>query len=149
MPPLLRPLDDTPYAVDVPRLIEAARTVRGCAWARYSRFKVGAAILTYRGQEIFSGVNVEGVDYDVTHAEESAFSAYVASGTIVAPVMIVAVGGHELDAGKVISPCGKCRQKIIEWVLRRDQSDIDVIVADRDGQLKLCSIRELLPLSFG
>jgi len=152
MPPILRSLTDSPYAADVERLIEAARTVRPRAWAKYSGFNVGAAILTYRSQEIFAGANVEGVDYDVTHAEESAFSAYVASGTIMAPVMIVAVGAPADFQGPapIIPPCGKCRQKIYEWVRKRDQSDIDVIVRDPlSGEPRLCSIRELLPLSFG
>lgn len=90
-----------------------------------------------------------GQAYDVTHAEESAFSAMCASGSV-APVMIVAVGSVGPDRlAPVIPPCGKCRQKIFEWIRGSDR-DIDVIVTDPDdGTLMLCSIRELLPLSFG
>ncbi len=155
MPPILRSLDDSPYAADVSRLIEAAHAVRDRAWAKYSNFKVGAAVLTYGVREVFVGTNVEAADYDGTHAEESAFSSYVASGSIAAPVMIVAVGAF-VDAegtAPIVSPCGKCRQKIYEWILRKGataQTDLDVVVLDpADGQPKLCSIRELLPLSFG
>lgn len=149
MPPVLRPLTDSPLAAMTGPLIVAAREARMYAYARYSNFHVGAAVLI--NGKIFVGSNIEGVDYDVTHAEESAISAMRAAG-YGDMEMIVAVGemsnvpSHQ---AKIIPPCGKCRQKIYEWI-RESVRDIDVIVTDpADGQLKLCSIRELLPLSFG
>jgi cytidine deaminase len=149
MPPVLRPFITHPLGHRVDDLIVAAREIRPRAYAPYSGFLVGAAVLTDDGR-IHVGVNVECVDYVVTHAEESAFSAMRASGSLT-PVMIVAVGakgGFPSDA-PVVSPCGNCRQKIYEWVRGQDR-DIEIVVLDRsDGQIKLCSIREALPLSFG
>lgn len=151
MPPILRQLSDSRYPESIQELIGEARSARSRAYARYSGFLVGAAVLTDNGR-MFAGVNVEGVDYDVTHAEESALSA-MRFGTSALPSLVVAVGA-KLDAVRpqdapVVEPCGKCRQKIYEWIRGTDR-DIDVIITDpADGQLKLCSIRELLPLSFG
>lgn len=152
MPPILRDLADSRYHDRLLELIEEARAARKRAYARYSGFLVGAAVLADNGR-IFAGVNVEGVDYDVTHAEESAISA-MRFGTSARPVAIVAVGAKSdavrpMDA-PVVSPCGKCRQKIYEWILGAPDADIDVIVADpMSGLPRVCSIREILPLSFG
>ena len=153
MPPILRSLTDSPYHHRIDEVIEAARAVRLRAWARYSRFKVGAALLTYQGQEIFVGTNVESADYDVTHAEESAISAFVTSGTMMVrpPVLIVAVGSVEphMKEAPFVMPCGKCREKIFEWIRGDSQSDVDVIVPEpTTGKPMLCSIRELLPMPF-
>ncbi len=121
------------------------------AYERYSGFAVGAAVMTRNGR-IFTGVNVEGVDYDVTHAEESAISA-MRLATSEPPSMIVAVGGKadvRPEDAPIIPPCGKCRQKIYEWIIGDPQADIDVIVRNPEtGEIVFCSIRELLPLSFG
>lgn len=155
MPALLRPLSVTAFADQARQLIEAAREVRMRAYAPYSGYLVGAAVLTAGpGAKIYVGVNVEAVDFDVTHAEESAFSAMQAAGVGTwLPDMIVAVGAPK-NIGRydapIVTPCGKCRQKIYEWVRNTRDRDIDVIVADpATGQPMLCSIRELLPLSFG
>jgi cytidine deaminase len=131
-------------------LIDAARDARTFAYARHSEFKVGAAVLI--NGKIFVGCNVEAVDYDVTHAEESAISAMCAGGYADIE-MIVAIGAPRdvpNDQAKIVTPCGKCRQKIYEWILNKHgRLDIDVIVPDPvSGEPRLCSIRELLPLSF-
>ena len=152
MPPVLRPESDSPFATHIPTLIHAARSIRVRAYAPYSNFQVGSAILLADGS-ISSGVNVEAADFDGTHAEESAISGFFAEPRkrLQAPVMIVAVGarkGSRKDRAPIVSPCGKCRQKIYELVMGK-QRDIDVLLTRPDsGQLTLCSIRELLPLSF-
>jgi len=67
------------HAAQFDELIRAALQVRLQAYAPYSRYQVGAAILTER-LKIYSGCNVEAADYDGTHAEESALAAMVAAG---------------------------------------------------------------------
>ncbi|WKZ28831.1 MAG: cytidine deaminase [Patescibacteria group bacterium] len=149
MPPTLRSVDDSSFAEMVEPLLTAARDARRYAHAPYSKFQVGAALLV-RGH-IFTGVNIETVDYLVTHAEGSAISAMRAAG-YGEMQMIVAVGAMHAsppDQAPVVTPCGKCRQDIYEWVMGT-RHDIDVIVPDPvSKELRLCSIRELLPLSFG
>ena len=91
-------------------LFTAARAARAHAHAPYSRFKVGAAILTPSGQ-IYAGCNVENAAYPVgTCAEAGAIAAMVAGGdTRIAAVMIVG------DGEALVTPCGACRQRIREF----------------------------------
>ncbi len=149
MPPVLRDLNASRYASAIPHMLAEARRVRSHAYAPYSKFFVGSAVLVATGQ-VYAGMNVECVDYDGTHAEESAISIMRAS-SFHQPVLIVTVGAQEgtPEPAPVIVSCGKCRQKIRERTLHDGKLDIDMIVPDpRDGTLKLCSIRELLPLAF-
>ena len=106
------------HAAQFDELIRAALQVRLQAYAPYSRYQVGAAILTER-LKIYSGCNVEAADYDGTHAEESALAAMVAAGER-SPRLLVVVGALEgaqpsLDSPNFTGPCGKCRQKLMEF----------------------------------
>jgi cytidine deaminase len=148
MPVILRPLDDNPFSKKFDALVAEARKVRKTAHAPYSGFLVGAALIARDGM-IYCGSNIEAVDYDVTHAEESAISIMRANGSLL-PAVIVAVGmrASTFPVAPIIPPCGKCRQKIHEWLLGTEH-DIDVIVNDPQTlEPRLCSIRELLPLAF-
>lgn len=156
MPPILRPLTDSPLASQIPGLLRAARSVRMTHAAegrtRYSDFLVGSAFLFADGS-VSEGMNVECVDYLGTHAEEAAIVAMYLVRNKRLPVMLVTVGAApdvREDDAPIIASCGSCRQKIYELLRMDGVDDIDVIVIDpADGQPKLCSIRELLPLSFG
>ena len=118
-------------------LIEVAIKVRSNAYAPYSNYPVGAALLTKSGK-IFTGVNVENAAYpDSICAERSAiFSA-------------VSEGEREFDAIAVVTrnggtPCGSCRQVLSEFGL-----DIEVVLADQGGELlDRTSVRDLLPGAF-
>ncbi len=151
MPPVLRLASDSPFATHIPELIRTARSVRVRAYAPYSNFQVGSAILLADGS-ISSGVNVEAADLDGIHAEEAAIAAYFAGdrSRLQEAVMIVAVGakmGTRKNKAPVVPPCDKCRQKIYELVKKK--GDIDVLLTHPDSeQPMLCSIRELLPSSF-
>lgn len=126
---------------DEHQLIDAAKTVRENAHARYSGFKVGAALLDDTGT-IHSGCNVENAAYpEGTCAEANAIGAMVAGGgkTIVA---IAAVGGR--DKIVACTPCGGCRQSILEF----SNENTRIILVGEDDSLGHYSIEDLLPASF-
>ena len=118
-------------------LIEAALSVREHAYAPYSHYPVGAAVLTPSGK-IYTGVNVENAAYPSSIcAERSAIFKAVTDGErqFVACAVVTDNGG---------SPCGACRQVMAEFGL-----DLLVIIANRMGEVVTEStIRELLPFAF-
>lgn len=119
-------------------LVETARDVMTRAYAPYSKFKVGAALLGADGR-IFSGCNVENAAYSLTNcAERTAIFKAVSEGC--KDFLAVAVIA---DTEEYCSPCGACRQVIAEF-----GSDIKVIQADNRGKYIIKSINELLPGSF-
>ena len=128
-------------------LAETALAVRREAYAPYSGYLVGAAILTPRGC-IYAGCNVECADYDGTHAEEAALAAMVAAGER-SPAYLVCFGGLEGQEPSAGPPCGKCRQKLAEFA---SLSGIDLLVSvgrAAGGQLSFRRLSELLPSAFG
>lgn len=125
------------------RLIAAARSVRGQAYAPYSRFAVGAAVLDEHGQ-VHAGCNVENAAYPQGWcAEASALAAMVAAGG--RRVMAVAVCAEAAQAAAPVTPCGGCRQKLREFAA----ADCPVWVADTQGLRATYTLGELLPHSFG
>ncbi|MFA6161644.1 MAG: cytidine deaminase [Patescibacteria group bacterium] len=125
----------------VEELVSRAMDVQVNAYAPYTKFMVGAAVLTKTGN-IYIGCNVQGVDNDDTHAEEAALCAMVAAGER-HPILVVAVGALEGCAPTIIPPCGKCRQKLMEWS-SLNKYDIEIMLATGIVQLS-----DLLPHSFG
>lgn len=120
------------------RLLSAARDVRVRAYAPYSRFAVGAAILTASG-ETFVGVNVENASYSATTcAERAAVGTAVTAGA--RDLVAVAVVGPE---GRPCPPCGICRQVLAEF-----NPNMEVILEDGRGGWQRHSLAELLPGAF-
>jgi cytidine deaminase len=116
------------------QLIEAAWQVRENAYAPYSKFKVGAAILS--GGQVFTGCNVENLSFGLTIcAERVAASSMVAAGQ--GRIEMVAVVA---DTGTPVSPCGACRQFLAEF------GDPVVYLANRQATL-LFLLSDLLPRS--
>ncbi len=129
-------------------LRSAALGARLNAYAPYSKYMVGAAILSASGR-IFTGCNVESADYDGTHAEEAALVRMVGDGER-SPVRIMVFGGLE-GAQKLVSvpPCGKCRQKLYEFASLSD-IDLRILVDDARGSLDyVLLLSELLRAAFG
>jgi cytidine deaminase len=121
-------------------LISAARKALQRAYAPYSNFHVGAAVLTAEG-EIFTGCNVENASYGLTIcAERSAIFSAVQSTK--APKLAIRAVAVLNGAGVPCSPCGACRQVIAEFA-----SDCVVIFQGQKG-LEDSSISDLLPQSF-
>lgn len=122
----------------VKNLIAKARQVREYAYAPYSGYQVGAAILTQNGN-IHTGVNVENAAYsDTMCAERVAVFNAVTAGEQAFDTLVVATrnGG---------TPCGSCRQVLSEFGL-----DIRVLLVDDEGEIRReTTVRELLPGAFG
>ena len=114
-------------------LVEAAWRVRQLAYAPYSNFQVGAALLAADGR-IFVGCNVENLSYGLTNcAERVAVGAAVAAG--VREFVAVAVVA---DTAVPISPCGACRQVLAEFGVER------ILLANRTERLEF-TLDDLLP----
>jgi cytidine deaminase len=122
------------------RLLQRAREAQQNAYAPYSKFRVGAAILLDNG-EIFTGCNVENASYGLTNcAERSAIFAAVSQlGAAAVRVKAVAVVN---DHNAPCSPCGACRQVIAEF-----GSDAVIWYQGVNG-VQQSTIRELLPECF-
>ena len=121
-------------------LLAAARAVRERAYAPYSRFAVGAAVLDERGR-IHAGCNVENAAYPQGWcAEASALAVMVAAGG--RRVLAVAVCGVAADP---VTPCGGCRQKLREFAA----DDCPIWITDLTQLRAQHTLGELLPSSFG
>lgn len=123
--------------MDDGRLIDTAREYMERAYCPYSGFRVGAAVLTGRGN-IYGGCNIENASYPLTNCAERA-----------AIFKAVSEGEREFEAIAVIadtegpcSPCGACRQVMAEFGIPR------IIMANLAGRVKIVSLQELLPFAF-
>jgi cytidine deaminase len=121
-------------------LFAAAEAVRAKAYAPYSRFSVGAAILADDGK-IYAGCNIENAAYPIGNcAEASAIAAMIAAGAHrIKRIYVTGPGSAP------VTPCGGCRQRIREFA---DQ-DVVVISHGVDGAPLSQTIAQLLPHSFG
>jgi cytidine deaminase len=125
------------------RLVAAARTARSRAYAPYSRYRVGAAIMT-RGGRIYRGCNVENASYGATMcAERAAVAAMVTAGQQDPVACAIVTEGAEPAA-----PCGICRQVLAEFA--RDMRLLLVSEDETGKQTGRTSVRlsALLPFAF-
>ena len=121
-------------------LIQHAIHIMQRAYAPYSNFQVGAAILCESGK-IYSGCNVENAAYPVgSCAEAGAISTMIAGGDN--QIKAIAVTGRG-DA--LCTPCGGCRQRIREFA----NGDTPVLICDESGLRLQTTLEALLPHSFG
>jgi cytidine deaminase len=123
------------------QLFAAAEAIRARAYAPYSNFHVGAAILADDGK-VYSGCNVENAAYPQGNcAEASAIAAMIAGGA--RKIRRIYVTG---PGSSPVTPCGGCRQRIREFA---ETLDITVISHGIDGAPLETSLAALLPHSFG
>ncbi len=121
-------------------LFDAARAAQAQAYAPYSRFSVGAAILGASGR-IHAGCNVENAAYPVgTCAEAGAISAMILAGD--REIVAIAIVG---DGEELVTPCGGCRQRIREFA----RPDTVIQIGGPEGLRRAFTLDELLPFSFG
>jgi len=127
------------FPKDRRRLLQAARAAMKNAYAPYSRFRVGAALLTNKG-ETFLGCNVENASYGMTNCAErtAIFAAVAKSG----PKMMIRAVAVVNDQGVPCSPCGACRQVIYEF-----GPDATVLFQSKKGWTE-AHITRLLPEGF-
>ena len=129
-----------PIADQDKALFEAAEAVRAKAYAPYSKFQVGAAILADDGN-IYSGCNVENAAYPVGNcAEPSAIAAMLAGGgKRIRRIYVTGPGSNP------VTPCGGCRQRIREFA----DPDVEIISHGVEGTPLVQTLEQLLPHSFG
>lgn len=121
-------------------LFTAAEAIRAKAYAPYSNFHVGAAILADDGN-IYSGCNIENAAYPQGNcAETSAIAAMIAGGAKRIKRIYVTGPGTA-----PVTPCGGCRQRIREFA----DLDVEVISHGVDGEALVQTLGQLLPHSFG
>jgi cytidine deaminase len=125
--------------VSKPNLLEAAKEIWHKAYVPYSKFRVGAAILTKDGQ-VFKGCNIENAAYPVTCCAErvAIFKAISEGHHNFAGLAVVA------DTDRPVPPCGSCRQVLSEFC----EPHMVVQIANLKGEVKVMTMEELLPFSF-
>ena len=122
------------------KLFEAAKIVREKAHVPYSKFKVGAALLTEK-DSIVVGCNVENAAYPQSQcAEASAIGNLISQGFSNIKEVVVIGSGNLL-----CSPCGGCRQRLREFA----SLDVQIHMCNSERHLKTSTLEELLPNSFG
>jgi cytidine deaminase len=119
------------------KLINIAKRFKQKAYAPYSKFKVGAAILC-RGGEVFGGCNIENASYGLTICAERCAVANAISKGKKDFIKICVV----TDSEKFVYPCGACRQFLSEF-----NPDMEVIVCSKTG-FRTTKLSELLPYAF-
>ena len=137
----------------VEALIDAARDAASRAYAPYSGFHVGAALLLKDGS-VVTGANVENASYGLTLCAETSAIAKIANEGWIGELVAVAIIGGRPDGdallgGDPVHPCGRCRQ-ILNEAAEQSQTDIAVHCASGNGStVASYRLSELLPHSFG
>ena len=137
----------------VEALIDAARDAASRAYAPYSGFHVGAALLLKDGS-VVTGANVENASYGLTLCAETSAIAKIANEGWIGELVAVAIIGGRPDGDALLGsdpvhPCGRCRQ-ILNEAAEQSQTDIAVHCASGDGStVASYRLSELLPHSFG
>lgn len=124
--------------MDAKELMKIARKARQNAYAPYSHFAVGAALLTESGK-VYTGCNIENASYGLTCcAERNAIFAAVGAGERRFKMLAVAA-----DSPEPVAPCGACRQVIAEFGIPL------VVMGNLKEATKTMTAEELLPYGFG
>lgn len=126
-------------------LIQVALLAREKAYAPYSHFQVGAALLTTSGK-VFTGCNIENASYTPTVcAERTAFFKAISEGER-SFTKIVVTGSPEGEPVAYAPPCGVCRQVMREFC---NPETFQVIFAISTEKYEIHTLKELLPFGFG
>lgn len=119
-------------------LIKKAHEAKERAYAPYSKFKVGAALLTESGK-VYTGCNIENASYGATNcAERTAIYKAVSEGETKIKAIAIVSSGNE-----VTYPCGICRQVIAEFM-----KEGDLIFENSKGEIKVIALKDIFPYSF-
>ena len=125
--------------MNIEQLIEEAKKAREKAYVPYSKFGVGAALLTTDGK-IYHGCNIENAAYSMCNCAErtALFKAYSEGDRDFQMLAVVA------DTERPCSPCGACRQVISELCPR----DMKVVLTNLQGDIQEITVKDLLPSAF-
>ncbi|EEX23079.1 cytidine deaminase [Blautia hansenii DSM 20583] len=126
-------------------LLEEAKKARLKAYTPYSNFKVGAALLTKSGK-VYLGCNIENATYTPTNcAERTAFFKAVSEGEREFEKIAIVGAKDGEDANVMCSPCGVCRQVMMEFC---DPKEFQIILANGENTCRVMTLEELLPCGF-
>lgn len=121
------------------KLVRLAGKAREKAFAPYSNYKVGAALLSSEGN-FYTGCNIESAIYTLTsHAETSAIDAMIIAGDKRVKALAIVLDGYSGP------PCGICRQKIYEFA----DGNIEILSSSLEGVVRTYRIEDLFPYGFG
>ncbi len=120
-------------------LLKIAKESQKKAYAPYSQFRVGAALLTKDGK-VYTGANIENASYSLTVCAErtAAFKAILEGEKDFLSIAITS------DSRDFTAPCGACRQVLLELC----GEELNVILSNAEGETRELKLKELLPLSF-
>lgn len=131
--------------MDISKLIQEAIEIRNKAYAPYSNFLVGAALLSANGK-IYTGCNIENASYTPSNcAERTAFFKAVSEGEKHFKAIAVVGAKRDDDLG-FCPPCGVCRQVMMEFC---NPKEFKIIVAKSVDEYKIFTLEEILPMGFG
>jgi len=120
------------------QLARRAQAARNHSHSPYSRFRVGAALLTTSGK-VYTGCNIEVSSFGLTMcAERTAIFKAMSEGERTFTAIAVAT-----DEDRFVSPCGACRQVLMDLA-----GDIDCILTDNSGSIKVLKMSDLFPYPF-
>ncbi len=123
-------------------LIDLAKKARENAYAPYSNFTVGAALLT-KDKHVFTGCNIENATFSPTNcAERTAFFKAISEGEREFEAIAI-VGGKKNEKSALCPPCGVCRQVMLEFC----DPDFKIILED-ENEIKVFTLSEIIPLNF-
>jgi cytidine deaminase len=131
-------------------LIRLAYAISDQAYAPYSKFKVGATFLMNNG-ETFSGNNQENIAYPSGLCAERVALFYIGANFPDEKIkqLVIVAQGDLLPIGKILSPCGGCRQVLLEYETKQNQ-DIEILLVGNEGRIiRLQSVKDLVPFAFG
>ncbi|PJK16214.1 cytidine deaminase [Chryseomicrobium excrementi] len=127
--------------MDKEQLVSQAREIKQRAYAPYSKFPVGAALLMKDGR-VFTGVNVENVSFGATNcAERTAIFTAITEGYHKGDFAEIAVNGNTED---FLPPCSICRQVMAEFF----EPDMPVHLTNDKNEIRTLALKELLPMAF-
>jgi cytidine deaminase len=132
------------------KLLQSAKEAASKAYAPYSAFRVGAALLLENG-EIILGNNQENAAYPSGLCAERVAMFYASAKypEVAFKVLAITADSDKLEINHPISPCGSCRQVMVEYETI-SKGDIKVILAGKTGKVIVVNrVKDLLPFSFG
>lgn len=125
------------------RLVQKALEAKELAYAPYSKFMVGAALLT-KGGDIFTGCNIENAAYSPSNcAERTAIFKAISEGQ--REFVAMAIVGDKNPIGEYCPPCGVCRQVMLEFC---DIETFCVILCNNVDDYKMYILKEFVPFAF-
>ena len=126
-------------SIGIDELLNAAKEAKSKAYAPYSDFHVGAALVSEAGN-LYSGCNVENTSYGLTNcAERTAIFKMVSEGeNRIKKILVIG------DTEEFLPPCGACRQVIAEF----SKPDTVVYMSNKHGEIKEATVADLIPFTF-